>query len=321
MLIILTLLWPGATTSAAAGALSAEEMAAGSEIPFIPVPTGQENRGSALPPLLFRTQSTPFSSLSEVAQQRNYTIIVREASSLPIWNPVATSAWARRMAQRLPFDELLIAFSSPQLERLVKDDALRHRLRGLIVELAAHGVAIGLVFNNPVLFLTPERGQILAYITALQDLPLSSLLLEFERVLPSGTEVNLPLSDALVNLAVGVTARSPWPVGISLFPDQLDQGELGSRLEKTDLDHVALRLEDTDPEVVHRIEPLLAIYAEYRFKIIVPAEGSFASPPSGVTGRRGLEQTAARWRGRLGVYPNFSGIVVDDLESFERLSQ
>ncbi len=319
LLIAVSLVLTSGLTEAPAGALSRDEMAAGSDLPYIPVQEKGSGQASPLPPLIFRTKAPPPEPSAAVKRYRDLGVIVRDSSWLPIWNPVATSAWARRISQQLPFDSILVEFSPGKLKRLEEDAALHRRLHGLILEFADNGVATGLVINDPSLFLAPEGGRLLELITALEELPLAVVLLEIDRVLTPPGQEDLALIDALVNLSVGVTVRSPWPVGMILRPYQLDQGELGGRLEKSAIDFIALRLEDLSRESVRRVEPFLAIYPQAQFRLIPSLSPGMQKNARDIEKTGGLLKRMERWQRHLQVYPNFGGILLEDLEAFQTL--
>ncbi|MGE4344303.1 MAG: hypothetical protein AB7F20_08475 [Geoalkalibacter sp.] len=318
LLIAVSLVLPGGLTKAA-GALSNDEMDAGSDLPYISVPKSGSGQESPLPPLIFRTKTSPPEPAAAVRRYRDLGVIVRDSSWLPVWNPVATSAWARRISQSLPFDSILVELPPGKLKRLEEDAALRRSLHGLILELADNGVATGLVINDPVLFLAPERGRILELITALEDLPFAVVLLEIDRVLTPPGQEDLPLIDALVNLSVGVTVRSPWPVGMVLRPYQLDLGELGGRLEESAIDFIALRLEDLSRDSVRGIEPFLAIYPRAQFRVIPSLNAGIQKNGGDIEKTGYLLERLESWQRHLQVYPNFGGILLDDLEAFGNL--
>ncbi len=318
LLIAVSLALTGGLTEAS-GALSSDEMAAGSDLPYISVPKNGLEQTSPLPPLIFRTKTSPPEPATAVRRYRDLGVIVRDSSWLPVWNPVATSAWARRISKSLPFDSILVELPPGKLKMLEEDAALRRRLHGLILELADNGVATGLVINDPALFLAPERGRILELITALENLPLAAVLLEVDRVLTPPGQEDLPLIDALVNLSVGVTVRAPWPVGMILRPYQLDQGELGGRLEKSAIDFIALRLEDLSRGSVRRIEPFLAIYPRAQFRLIPSLNAAVQGNGRDIEKTGHLLERMERWHRHLQVYPNFGGILLDDLEAFRNL--
>ncbi len=321
LLIAVSLVLASGLTEAVSRTLSSDEMEAGSDIPYISVPKSASRQPAPLPPLIFRTGTSPSEPATPASRYRDFGVIVRDSGWLPIWNPVATSAWARRTSQRLPFDSILVEFPPDDLTRLEKDPALRRRFHRLILDLAANGIATGLVINDPILFLAPERERILEIITALEDLPLAVVLLEVDRVLPPPGLEDLPLVDALVNLSIGMTVRSPWPVGVILRPHQLDQGELGGRLEKSAIDFIALRLEELNSDSARRIEPFLAIYHQAQFRIISSLDSSVQTNGGRFEKTEGLLQKMEHWRRHLQVYPNFTGTLLDDLTTFQKLSR
>jgi hypothetical protein len=208
---------------------------------------------------------------------------------------------------------LLVSLDAAQMKRALADpralaDAVRHTHQ--------HGLAVGLLLGDPRWILPQSRPALIGIITGLRSVPFDTLHLDLEPEQLNEPPARVPaLLGALADTLAAATLASPWPIGISIHPRDLDvsvQGTaFGVLLGRLRVSPTLMVYVSNPDRAVAIAAPLLQRFPELTFRVALSLEDSLPRmeslrPFADAERSRRIGQIESRLRA-----PNFAGLAFE----------
>lgn len=171
---------------------------------------------------------------------------------------------------------ILVSLDAAQMAQALADPGA---LADAVRRTHQHGISVALLLGDPHWILPQDRPALIRIIATLRSVPFDALHLDLEPEQLAGPAQRTPaLLASLADTLAAATLASPWPIGISIHPRDLDVpvdgtpfGVLLGRLRISP----TLMIYVSNPERAIAIAaPLLQRYPDLTFRVAVSLEGS-----------------------------------------------
>ena len=205
---------------------------------------------------------------------------------------------------------ILVSLDAAQMARALADPAA---LADAVRRTHQHGFSVALLLGDPHWILVDDRPALIRIVTGLKSVPFDALHLDLEpEQLGEPPERTPALLGSLADTLAAATLASPWPIGISIHPRDLDVpvdgtpfGVLLGRLRVSP----TLMIYVSNPDrAVAIAAPLLRRFTDLTFRVAISLEDSLPRAeslrafPDSERGRR-IERMESRLTA-----PNFAGL-------------
>ena len=177
---------------------------------------------------------------------------------------------------------ILVSLDAMQMAQALSDPGT---LADAVRRTHQHGISVALLLGDPHWILPQHRSDLIRIIAALRSVPFDALHLDLEpEQLAEPPQRTPALLGSLADTLAAATVASPWPIGISIHPRDLDVpvdgtpfGILLGRLRVSP----TLMIYVSNPERAIAIAaPLLQRYPDLTFRVAVSLEGSLPQAES-----------------------------------------
>jgi outer membrane protein TolC len=205
---------------------------------------------------------------------------------------------------------ILVSLDAGQMARALADPAM---LTAAVSRTHQHGFSIALLLGDPHWILPEHRAALIRIITALGSVPFDALHLDLEPEQLGEPAGRTPaLLGSLADTLAAVTLASPWPIGVSIHPRDLDVSvdgtPFGVLLGRLRVSPTLMIYVSNPDRAIAIAAPLLRRYSDLTFRVAVSLEGSLPRAES----LRPFPYTERRRRiGRIEsqlAAPNFAGL-------------
>ena len=205
---------------------------------------------------------------------------------------------------------ILVSLDAAQMARARADPAA---LAAAVRRTHQHGLSVALLLGDPHWILPQDRPALIGIIAALRSVPFDALHLDLEPEQldepPQGTPA---LLGSLADTLAAATLASPWPIGISIHPRDLDVPvdgtPFGVLLGRLRVSPTLMIYVSSPDRAIAIAAPLLQRYPDLTFRVAVSLE---SSRPPGESLRPLPDAERGRRIGRIEsqlTAPNFAGL-------------
>lgn len=171
---------------------------------------------------------------------------------------------------------ILVSLDAAQVAQALADPAA---LTDAVRRTHQQGLAVALLLGDPHWILPQERPALIRILTGLRSVPFDALHLDLEpEQLDAAPERAPALLGSLADTLAAATVASPWPIGISIHPRDLevevDGAPFGVLLARLRISPTLMIYVSNPDRVVAIAAPILQRFPELTFRVAVSLESS-----------------------------------------------